>query len=252
MAAPDVTLDARTTNPSPARGPAGLPGGVGTILVSGGASGLGAAVVAAVRDAGGTPLALDRMPVPSAEHEIVDLADGRATELATRRLVERTGGRLDGVFTAAGTDRPAPFGALDGAGWERIVGVNLLGTAAVIRGALPRLEASAGRIVTCASTLGLRVAGDASAYCASKFGIVGFTRALAEEFKGRLGVTLLVPGGMTTAFFDDREEQYKPGPDAKLNRPEDVARTVLFALAQPPGCEIRELVVTSSWETSYP
>ena len=48
---------------------------------------------------------------------------------------------------------------------------------------------------------------------------------------------------MRTAFFDGRPEQYRPGPDAQLNDPADVAQTVLFALRQPPGCEIRELVV---------
>ena len=78
------------------------------------------------------------------------------------------------------------------------------------------------------------------------------TRGLQAELKGEVGVTLLTPGGMHTAFFDDRDDQYKPGPDAKLNRPEDVAATVLVALTQPPGCEIRELVVTSSEESSWP
>ena len=61
---------------------------------------------------------------------------------------------------------------------------------------------------------------------------------------------MLVPGGMHTPFFDGRDEQYKPPRDAKLNRPEDVAQSVLFAMRQPPGCEIKELVVTSSWEGS--
>lgn len=224
----------------------------GTVLVTGAASGLGAAVVAAVRDAGGRPLALDRLPVEGVPHEVVDLADGRAAEEAVRRVVDGAGGRLDGVFTAAGTDVPAPLSALDGDTWDRVVRVNLLGTVAVVRAALPYLHAGGGTVVTCASTLGLRAVGDATAYCASKFGVVGFTRALAAELRGRVGVTLLVPGGMTTAFFDDRDERYKPGPDAKLNRPEDVAATVLFALRQPPGCEVKELVVTSSWETSYP
>ena len=63
---------------------------------------------------------------------------------------------------------------------------------------------------------------------------------------------MLVPGGMHTAFFDDRDGKYKPPADAKLNRPEHVARAVLFALRQPPGCEVRELVVTPSRESSWP
>ena len=57
---------------------------------------------------------------------------------------------------------------------------------------------------------------------------------------------------MHTAFFDGRTEQYKPPADAQLNRPEDVAAAVLFALGQPPGCEVRELVVRPSTESSWP
>jgi NADP-dependent 3-hydroxy acid dehydrogenase YdfG len=57
---------------------------------------------------------------------------------------------------------------------------------------------------------------------------------------------------MRTAFFDGREERYRPPADARLNDPGDVARVVLFALSQPVGCEVRELVVTPSTEGSWP
>jgi len=156
--------------------------------------------------------------------------------------------------TCAGTDACGRLEDVAPDAWDRVVLVNLLGTAAVVRAALPDLLArqGRGRVVTVASTLGLRALSDASAYCASKFGVVGFTRALAVETQGRLGVTMLVPGGMHTAFFDGRDEQYKPPPDAKLNQPQDVARTVLFALQQPLGCEVRELVVTPAVEGSWP
>ena len=77
-------------------------------------------------------------------------------------------------------------------------------------------------------------------------------RSVATETSGRGGVTLLVPGGMATHFFDGRPEQYRPGPDAMLNSPRDVAETVLFALRQPAGCELRELVVCPSVEPSWP
>jgi NAD(P)-dependent dehydrogenase (short-subunit alcohol dehydrogenase family) len=224
----------------------------GTVLVTGGASGLGAAVAQAVAAAGGTPAVLDRMePRFPVDHELVDLADGRAAEAAVTRVAERLG-RLDGVVTAAAVDACGPLDGVPADAWERVVAVNLLGTAAVVRAALPHLAASRGKVVTVASTLGLRALPDASAYCASKFGVIGFTRALAAETAGRVGVTLLVPGGMDTAFFDGRPEQYRPPADAKLNRPEDVAQAVLFALCQPPGCEARELVICPSEEPSWP
>jgi short-subunit dehydrogenase len=133
-----------------------------------------------------------------------------------------------------------------------VVTVNLLGTAAVVRAALPYLLESRGRIVTVASTLGFSAVSDATAYCASKFGVVGFTRALTAELTGRVGVTLLVPGGMRTKFFDDREDRYKPPSDARLNDPDDVAAAVVFALSQPGSCELRELVVTHAEEGSWP
>ena len=223
-----------------------------TVLVTGAASGLGAATVAAVREAGGRPLALDIAPVEGVPHEVVDLSDTRAAEAAVKRLVDGAGGTLDAVLTAAGTDKCGALVDVDGAEWDKVVMVNLFGTVAVVRAALPYLNASQGKVITVASTLGHRVFPDATAYCASKFGVVGFTRALQSELKGEVGVTLLTPGGMHTAFFDDRDEQYKPGPDAKLNQPQDVAQSVLFIIAQPPGCEVKELVIASAWEGSWP
>jgi NAD(P)-dependent dehydrogenase (short-subunit alcohol dehydrogenase family) len=226
--------------------------GLGTVLVTGGASGLGRAVAEAVAGAGGHAVVLDRAdPPPGCDGEVVDLADGRAAEAAVHRVAERTGG-LSAVVTCAGTDACGRLADTPAEAWERVVQVNLLGTAAVVRAALPYLERNDGRVVTVASTLGLRALSDATAYCASKFGVVGFTRALAAELAGRVGVTLLIPGGMATPFFDGREDRYKPPPDAKLNRPEDVAAAVVFALRQPPGCEVRELVICPSTESSWP
>jgi NAD(P)-dependent dehydrogenase (short-subunit alcohol dehydrogenase family) len=223
-----------------------------TILVTGGASGLGAAVVDAVAKVGGTPIVLDiAEPRQDVAWERVDLADTRAAEAAVRRVAARPEG-LDAVVTVAGIDACGDLLDVPAEAWERVVAVNLLGTAAVVRAALPFLERRRGKVVTVASTLGLRALPAATAYCASKFGVVGFTRALAAELGGRVGVTLLIPGGMHTAFFDGRPERFKPAPDAQLNRPEDVAAAVLFALRQPWGCEVRELVITPSTETSWP
>ena len=223
----------------------------GVVVVTGGASGLGAAVASGVAKAGGTAVVLDRAAPKDGSHEIVDLADGAAAEAAVTRAAERHG-RLDAVVTCAGTDACGRLDEVPRESWENVIRVNLLGTAAIVRAALPHLERSGGRVVTVASTLGLRALGDATAYCASKFGVVGFTRALAAETAGRVGVTLLVPGGMSTAFFDGRPEQYRPPADAQLNRAEDVAAAVLFALSQPAGCEVRELLVAPSREPSWP
>ena len=225
---------------------------LGTVIVTGGSSGLGAAVAAAVRDAGGTPVVLDlNPPANGLEHVAVDLADSRAAEAAVAQVAERFGS-VSAVVAAAGIDTPGRLDEVPTDTWERIVAVNLLGVAAVVRAALPHLETARGRVVTVASTLGLRALSDATAYCASKFGVVGFTRSLAAETAGRVGVTLLIPGGMQTRFFDERIEQYRPGPDAKLNDPREVAEAVVFALTRPEGVEVRELVVTPAEEPSWP
>jgi NAD(P)-dependent dehydrogenase (short-subunit alcohol dehydrogenase family) len=224
-----------------------------TVLVSGGASGLGRAVAQAVHKRGGTPLVVDLNPSPDGFADVrVDLADPRAAETAIVGLLAEHGDALQGCITAAAMDTPMDFAEQDGATWDRLVTVNLLGTAAVIRACLPALHRGRGTVVTVASTLGLRALPAATAYCAAKFGVVGLTRALTLELAGRVGVTMLVPGGMQTAFFDGRDEQFKPAPDQLLNDPAHVAEAVMFALQQPPGCEVRELVITPSVEPSWP
>ena len=225
----------------------------GRVLITGGASGLGAALVEAVRGSGGTPIVLDR-DISSLEGVTayeVDVADTAAVTETVRRAAEAAGG-LDAVVTAAGIDRCGRLEDVAADDWEKVVQVNLFGTVSVVRAALPALRASQGRVVTVASTLALKGVSDATAYCASKFGVLGFTQALAAELKGEVGVTQLVPGGMKTRFFDDRDEQYKPQDDSQLNDPRNVADAVLFALAQPKGCEVRELFVAHAEEGSWP
>ncbi|GAB2565861.1 short-chain dehydrogenase [Paractinoplanes abujensis] len=223
------------------------------VIVTGGSSGLGAAVVDAVTKAGGRPFVIDRQaPAGGVAWIECDLADTRAAEEATRRAIAEAGGSIDGVVTAAGMDVPGALADIPGETWDRIVTIDLLATAAVIRAAIPALKESHGGVVTVASTLGVKAVSDATAYCAAKFGVVGFTRALAAELAGQVNVTLVVPGGMRTKFFDDRDDQYKPGPDAVLNDPAHVAGAIMFALGQPRGCAVRELVIAAETETSYP
>src|SRR3954451_23320012 len=223
---------------------------IGRVIVTGGASGLGAATADALAAAGGTPILLD-VTRGDARYDtiVVDLTDTEATHDAVRRHAELG---IDAVVTAAGIDVPGPLVDVAPSVWERVVRVNLFGTVAVVRAALPSLIERRGRVVTIASTLGHRGVSDATAYCASKFGVVGFTRALTDELKGIVGVTMLTPGGMQTSFFQGREPKYAPGPDAKLCDPREVASGVVYALSRPDGCEVRELVIAGPTETSWP
>lgn len=224
----------------------------GRVLITGGASGLGAAVAKAVADADGTPIVFDRVKAEGIESSwVVDVSDTAATRQAVTAAAEAHGG-LDAIVTAAGIDRCGRLDEVDPVEWERVIMVNLFGTAAVAQAALPYLKRSHGRVVTVASSLGLKAVSDATAYCASKFGVIGFTRALAAETRGEIGVTTLIPAGMRTRFFDDRDEKYKPHDESKLIDPARVADAVLFALQQPTGCEIRELVITPEEDDSWP
>jgi NAD(P)-dependent dehydrogenase (short-subunit alcohol dehydrogenase family) len=225
----------------------------GRVLVTGGASGLGAAVVDAVQRAGGTPVVLDLdvSTVSGVKAFEVDVADRSAVEQTVREAADSVGG-LDAVVTAAGIDRCGKLADVPAEEWEKVIGVNLLGTVSVVRAALPYLKTSKGRVVTVASTLGKRAVADATAYCASKFGVIGFTHALAAETGGEIGVTAMIPGGMNTNFFNDRTEQYKPQNDSRLNSPGNVAQAILFVLSQPPGCEVREMLICHAEEDSWP
>lgn len=223
------------------------------VLVTGGASGLGLAIAEAIIQTGGQAFVLDRQPV--AENRIpsyqVDLVDAEATRIGVATAIDQLGG-LDAVITAAGIDACGPMEKVLEEDWERVIAVNLLGTVRTIRYALPALRESRGRIVTVASTLGLRALPEASAYCASKFAVAGFTRSLAAELKGEVGVSMLVPAGMKTNFFNGREAKYQPGEDAELQDPADVALAVLAVLSQPLTSQIRELVLAPGGETSWP
>lgn len=225
---------------------------VGRVLVTGGASGLGRAIADAVAEAGGEPVVLD-LADPGTGHSWIqaDLSQPREAEQAIAQTIGADGD-LDGVVTAAGTDACGDLAQIDAAAWDRVITVNLIGTAAVVRAALPSLEETAGRIVTVASTLGWRALPAATAYCASKFGVVGFTRALSAELAGRIGVTLLLPGGMDTHFFDGRPDQFKPPADMRLAPPEAVASAAIQALEAPDEAMIRELMVSGPDETSWP
>lgn len=222
------------------------------LVVTGSARGLGAAVVARAAARGWRTVGLDVAPTTTADvHRIVDVSDSAAVTAAVDEAARELGG-IEAVIACAGVDTPGSLADTSVERWERVIGVNLIGTAAVVRACLGHFPESGGRIATVASTLGLRAVSEATAYCASKFGVVGFTRALAAELRGQHQVTLVIPGGMRTSFFDGREERFKPGPDADLAAPEDIAELILATFESPVTAAVRELVITPSDEGSWP
>src|SRR5699024_5945572 len=110
---------------------------LGNVLITGGASGLGAATARAVAVAGGRPLIIDRdVPHLDCPHVQADVADADQVERAVAELAAQADDRIDAVFTAAGTDACGPLATVPRADWERVLAVNLSGTVSTVRAAL--------------------------------------------------------------------------------------------------------------------
>jgi NAD(P)-dependent dehydrogenase (short-subunit alcohol dehydrogenase family) len=233
------------------------------VLVTGAGSGLGEATARAFAGAGCRVACLDvngaaaervACDLPG-EHLALpcDLRDALAV-FATVEYAAGQFGRLDVAVNAAGTDHVLPVERLTVEQWDEIIGVNLRGPFLVAKAALPYLARQGGHIVNVASTAAVRAWSCASAYHASKWGLVGFSRGLGVEGR-ELGVrvTTIIPGGMRTHFFDRFPEQGIPLPDERnLQDPATVAATILFAVQLPPESALQELIVTPVTETSWP
>jgi len=120
--------------------------------------------------------------------------------------------------------------AITDAEWRRVLAVNLDGTFAVTRAFLTDLTRSGGRVINIASRAGREGTPMLAAYCAAKHGVVGFTRALAEELRtAKVSVNAICPGSVDTAML--REGLPGARPDMS---PSDIAATALFLATPPP------------------
>ncbi|HVC33203.1 MAG TPA: SDR family oxidoreductase [Chloroflexota bacterium] len=162
-------------------------------------------------------------------------------------------GRIDYLINCAGVDVTLPIGELSVEQWDRVLGVNLRGPFLTTRAVFPIMQRQrGGQIVNVASTAAVRAWPNASAYCASKWGLLGFTRAIGTEGRPyNIRATVVIPGGMRTGFFDRPDLPVKPDP-ANLNDPSHVARTIVFVLSQPAESVIQEIAVMPLTETSWP
>ncbi len=231
------------------------------ILVTGGGQGLGAAICTELASAGATvyvaelsdraeqvaaTLCNEGMKAIAMRGDIGDEAD-------VKRLladVERRGGRLDGVVNNAGIDKTTGVDTLEVRDWDAIIRTNLRGPFLLAKFALPLLRKAQGDIVNVASTAAKRGWPNASAYHASKWGLLGLSYALHAEFREhKVRVTAVIAGGMRTPFLLDRFPDLDP---SKLQDPRDVARAVRFALTQPRDSVVAEITVLPVQETSWP
>jgi len=189
-----------------------------------------AGAAAEIRDLGGRALAIP-----------TDLTQDPAVEVLVEQAMAEFG-RVDILVTAAGTASFGPVAAAKAGDWDAMLAVNLRAVMLCCRAVLPvMIRQRRGTIVNVASIAATRAIAGAAAYSATKAGVMGFSRVLAEEVRRdgvRVGV--LLPGAVDTPLWD-------PIPNApdrgRMLRPEDVARAVLMMAALPPGATLEELTL---------
>jgi NAD(P)-dependent dehydrogenase (short-subunit alcohol dehydrogenase family) len=236
-------------------------------LVTGAGSGLGAATARAFAADGAKVACVD---LNQANAELVsrslidaggeslglacDVGDAQSVAKAVDMVIERFG-RLDTIVNAAAVDYTLSIEEMSIEQWDRVIDTNLRGPFLFTKAAFPIMKRQgSGHIVNVASTAAVRAWANASAYHASKWGLVGFGRGLGVEGREHgIRATTIIPGGMRTNFFEQLAERNIPLPDeANLQDPANVADLIVYAVRMPPETAIQEVIVTPLTETSWP
>jgi NAD(P)-dependent dehydrogenase (short-subunit alcohol dehydrogenase family) len=252
----DVKVSSYVADPAEAQQLAGK-----IVLVTGGASGLGAALCHVLGASGATvvvgDLNLDKAQTVASlleeagakTHAIgFNVGDPVEAERAIEDTVSRFG-RLDVLINNAGTDVTLPIEELSFNDWDRVMRTNLYGPFLLSKYAARHMK-DGGQIVNIASTAAKRAWPNASAYHASKWGLLGLSHALHAELRPRkIKVTAVLAGGMRTPFLLDRF------PDIDINTlqdPVNVAKAVKGVLLLPEQTVIPEVMVLPMQESSWP
>ncbi|MEW6762946.1 MAG: SDR family oxidoreductase [Pseudomonadota bacterium] len=232
-------------------------------LVTGAASGLGAALAQRLAASGADILGVDLQEARLIDHMTglrrhgvqahalsVDIADPASSGHAVRQALDHFG-RLDILVNNAGTDVTLPISEMLEADWMRVVGTNLTAPFLLSKYAADAMRRlGSGHIVNIASTAAKRAWPNASAYHASKWGLLGLSHALHAELRAdNIRVTAVVAGGMRTPFLLERFPELDP---SALQDPQDVAEAIHAVLLLPPTTVVAELTVLPLRETSWP
>jgi NAD(P)-dependent dehydrogenase (short-subunit alcohol dehydrogenase family) len=213
-------------------------------VVTGGASGIGAATVRLLADAGAAVAVVDRAAAPAdpgVQVEIIraDVADTESVDAAIAAAADRLGG-IDALITAAGITSRGTIEETAPDDWDRVFAVNVRGTYMCARAAMPYLrDGRDAAIVTVASQLALVANAGNAAYCASKGAVLQLTRAMAiDALPHGIRVNCVCPGAtrtpLTAAHYSaaaDRSDQERQLL-GRLIEPEEIAQAIAY-LASP-------------------
>jgi NAD(P)-dependent dehydrogenase (short-subunit alcohol dehydrogenase family) len=238
-----------------------------TALVTGGASGLGAALCHMLAASGANVVvgdlhrekaeamarSLAEIAGDNAEriHAIgFDVADPVGAQQAVEQTVARFG-KIDVLINNAGTDVTLSMAELTPEQWLRVIGTNLNGPFLLAKYASEEMKRNGGgHIVNVASTAAKRAWPNASAYHASKWGLLGLSHAMHAELRPHnIKVTAVIAGGMRTPFLLDRFPDIDV---ATLQEPANVAKAVKSVLLLPDETVVAEIMVLPMRETSWP
>ena len=226
-----------------------------TAVITGASRGIGAAL-ARMLHARGVNLGLasrsgDDLGLAGAVAQPCDVRDLDALT----RLCSATAGAFGGidiVVANAGVGAYGPFLELSREHLDEMLDVNLKGTLYAIRAALPHMLGRDGDVITLASEAGRRGLPNEAVYCASKFGQVGFTRALDHELRERgIRCTNICPGGVATDFALDEGRGRTPDALPGMMTAEDVAEVVVFALERPRRLRMLETALRPMTEAAW-
>jgi NAD(P)-dependent dehydrogenase (short-subunit alcohol dehydrogenase family) len=224
-------------------------------FITGASRGVGAAVGRAFHDAGARVALASRsgddLGLSGALGLECDVRVPASVEAAVGATIERFG-RLDVVVANAGVGSYGPFLELDPEDVEAMIDINLKGTLYTARFGLPHLIDSKGDFVSLASVAGLRAFPGEAVYNASKFGQVGFTRALDHEMREQgVRVTNIAPGGIATDFaMGSGRTPDMPELEGMMSA-EEVADVVLFAVSRPRGMRMLTMSFRPMDEASW-
>ncbi|MGW3690048.1 SDR family NAD(P)-dependent oxidoreductase [Streptomyces sp. NPDC005125] len=217
-----------------------------TVVITGGAKGIGRGVAERLHRDGANAVLVDRDEAAVAAaakeigcaHEVANVTDADGLADMFQRVADRYDG-IDGLVNSAGLTRTGPTATLPLDDWQQVIDVNLTGTFYSCRLAVEHLVPGAS-IVNVASIAAVRALPERAAYTATKFGVVGLTRVLAVEWAERqIRVNAVGPTWTKTQLIDDLVDQGKLDeselaakmPMGRLAEAADIAGAVSFLLS---------------------